>query len=124
MGTTMMLNAVRKNTASYTQNDYLYALRARELQVTLSQPTTKDFIHTVNSNMIPNCLVTKVNINTVELIFGLDLGSIKSKTTRRKPPHVNSNFTPVPEVILECYAHLALSIDMMFVNQLPMLVTI
>ena len=39
-----MVNTVKDNKRNFTNNDYLLAVRARELQVTMGRPSDKDFI--------------------------------------------------------------------------------
>jgi hypothetical protein len=57
-------------------------VKARELQVTIGQPSTKEFIRLVSKNQLPNFLITKVDIAAAEYIFGPDLGTLKGKTVR------------------------------------------
>ena len=81
-GATMVLSTISKNKDSYTHNDYLHAVRARQLQITLGQPSTKDFARIITANTILNCPVTLADINAAEFIFGPEVGSLKGKTTR------------------------------------------
>ena len=65
---------------NYTNNDYLHALRACELQITVGQPSTTTFVDLLKRNGIANCPVTLADVETAEYIFGPDIGSLKGKT--------------------------------------------
>ena len=79
--TTLVVNTVKENKKNYTNNDYLHALRARELQVTMGQPSTATFVEALKSNGLLNCQVTPADVKAAEQIFGPDIGSLKGKTT-------------------------------------------
>ena len=62
------VNTVKDNRRNFTNNDYLQAVRARELQVTVGRPSDKDFIQILKASSLPqlphgtllvptNCLV-------------------------------------------------------------------
>ena len=120
----MMLSTISKNKDSYTQNNCLHAVRARQLQITLGQPSTKNFVRIITANTILNCPVTLADIKAAEFIFGPEVGLLKGKTTRQWPPQVLNNFSHVPGTILEQYQHITLCADVMFMNWIPMLITI
>ena len=42
--TTLVVNTVKENRMNYTNNDYLWALRAQELQITMGRPSTTTFL--------------------------------------------------------------------------------
>ena len=123
-GTTLVVNTVKENKKNYTHNDYLRALRARELQVAMGRPSTATFIDALKHNAILNCPVTPTDVEAAEQIFGPDIGSLKGKTTRRNPPIVDSPITSVPVNILKRYRDVTLCVDIMYVNRVAMLVSI
>ena len=123
-GTTLVVNTVKENKKNFTHNDYLRALRARELQVTMGRPSTATFVEVLKNNGILNCPVTPADVEAAEQIFGPDIGSLKGKTTRRNPPIVDSPITSVPTSILERYRDVTLCVDIMYVNRVAMLVSI
>jgi len=55
---------------------------SRKILRVIVRPSTKHFIHLVESNLIANCPVTK-DILAAEHIFGPDIGSLTGKTTRK-----------------------------------------
>ena len=99
--TTLVVNTVAENKKKYTNNDYLCARRARELQMIVGRPSTAAFLDLLKRNVIANCPVTPADVEAAEHIFGPDIGSLKGKTTRRNPPIVESPVTPVPTNILK-----------------------
>ena len=123
-GTTLVVNTVKENKKNYTHNDYLRALRARELQVAMGRPSTATFVEALKNNGILNCPVTPANVEAAEQIFGPDIGSLKGKTTCQNPPIVDSPITSVPANILERYHDVMLCVDIMYVNCVAMLVSI
>jgi hypothetical protein len=120
----VLVNTVADNKVNYTNEDYLKAVRARELQVKIGHPSTKDFIRIVTSNQLPNCPVTRADILAAEHIFGPDVGSLKGKTVRRHPHLAKPTIKPLPPQIMSRYPNVTLAADVMHVNGIPMLVTI
>ena len=59
-----------------------------------------------------------------ERIFGPNLGALKGKTVYRRGVLVSGRIEGVPPSILERYQKVTLSIDIMFVNGIPFLLTI
>jgi hypothetical protein len=56
---TVMVNTVAENKGNHTNEDYLKALCARQLQIMIGGPNTKHFIKIVTSNQLLNCPVTR-----------------------------------------------------------------
>ena len=97
---TVLVNTVADNKAKYTNEDYLKALAARQLQIKISQPSTKQFICIVTTNQLPNCPITKADILAAKHIFGPDMGSLKGKTVRSRPHVAQPTVTPLPPQIM------------------------
>ena len=57
-------------------------------------------------------------------LFGPDVGALKGKTTRRGPPIVDSPVAVDMTSILEHYGEVTLCVDLMYVNKMPLLVTL
>ena len=119
-----MVNTVADNKSNYTVEEYSHAVLARQLQIKIGRPSTKDFIRIVTSNQLPNCPITRADILAAEHIFGPDVGSLKGKTTRKAPPRVHHQVDPLPPVVMMRYRDVALCADVMFVNGIPFLVTV
>ena len=122
--TTLVVNTVKENRMNYTNNDYLWALRARELQITMGRPSTTTFLDLLKKNGIANCPVRPADVEAAEYIFGPDIGSLKGKTTRWSPPIIDSPVTGIPVDVLKQYQKVTLCVDIMYVNKVAMLVSI
>ena len=111
--------------SSYTVRDYKRAEAARKLQVIVGRPELKDFVRYIDSNQILNSPFTRQDAITAQKIWGRDVGAIQGKTTSRKAPHVPSEVPQhIPfDVAAQCL-DIVLCIDLMFVNNLPFLITI
>ena len=103
VNTTLVVNTVAENKKNYMNNDYLCALRARELQIMVGRPSTATFVDVVKRNGSPNCPVTPADVEAAEHICGPDIGSLKGKTTQRIPPTIDSPVTTIPASILKRY---------------------
>ena len=122
--TTLVVNTVKENRSNYMNNDYLWALRARELQITMGRPSTSTFLDLLKKNGIANCPVTPDDVEAAEYILGPDIGSLKGKTTRRSPPIVDSPVIGIPGDVLKQYQKVTLCVDIMYVIKVAMLVSI
>ena len=121
---TVLINTVADNKAKYINEDYLKALAARQLQIKISRPSTKQFIHIVTTNQLPSCPITKADILASEHIFGPNMGSLKSKTVCSQPHVARPTVTPLPPQIMSQYCHITLAADVMYISRIPMLVTV
>ena len=84
----MLIIVVDDNKSKLSAHDFSRAKIARALQRRIGRPMTKDFIHYVTANLIPNCPITVHDINNTEFLWGPDLGSVKGKTTRQLSPQI------------------------------------
>ena len=57
------------------------------------------------------------------LIFGPDLAGVRGRTVRRSLDAVRTDYVQLPQVILEHYWVVVLTADVMFVNNVPFLVS-
>ena len=87
-------------------------------------PSDKDLIKILKASSLPNCPVTPRDVLITNKLFGPDIGTLKGKTTRHGPPIVDS---PVPvdiNSILKYYGEVTLCMDLMYMNKVPLLVTL
>ena len=122
---TVLITTVAGNASNYTPADYLRALLARKTQQIIWRPSMRDYIRYGENNLIPNCPVTRRDIVAAEHILGPDVGSLKGKTTRRRPLGVALyNHAPIPAGIVEQYHDVIIAVDVLYVNKLPFIATI
>ena len=121
---TALVNTVADKKSSYTNRDYLQALKARRLQNIIGRPSTSTFLELVSNKLLPDCPITRDDVVAAEDILGPNLGSLKGKTVRTDPNAARAEFVNVPRVIMERYRNVVLSGDILFVNKVPFLVTI
>lgn len=119
-----LVSTVDEIKSKYTNRDYQRAVLARKLQRIIGRPSTRQFIDIVDRNLLPNCPVTRQDIVAAEHIFGPDVGSLKGKTVRRPGFPVETQYSDVPASIMSRYRSVTLGGDIMFVNKVPILVTI
>ena len=123
-GHVFAVNTVKDNKKNFTNNDYLRAVRAQELQVTVGRPSDKDLIKILKGSSLPNCPVMPRDVLIANKLFGPDVGALKGKTTRRGPPIVDSPVSVDTTSILKYYGEITLCVDLMYVNKVPLLVTL
>ena len=85
----VLVNTVEGIKNSYTVAHYNQAKLARDIQIRIGRPSTREFIKIVTSNLLKNCPVTKDDILAAEHVFGPDVESLKGKTTRQNPPRID-----------------------------------
>jgi hypothetical protein len=118
----VLLNTVDDNKSSYTNDDYRMAVVARKLLIKLGRPSVQDFIRIVQLRQLQSCPVTVADIRAAERIFGPDVGSLRGKTTRRRPDKVDYKFSSLPVDVMPRCRHVTHTADVMFVNGIGFLV--
>ena len=56
------VNTMADNKSSYSNTDYLHALAAGKLQIKIGNPTAREFIKLASRNLLPNCPITRDDI--------------------------------------------------------------
>jgi hypothetical protein len=87
-GINCLVSTVSENRKGYTQRQFEDAKAARRLYHVMGCPGAENFKNLLRQNIIMNCPVTVDHVNIAEKIFGPDIGSLKGKTTRKKPTPV------------------------------------
>jgi hypothetical protein len=123
VGTTLV-NTVTDNQYKYSKKSYSQAVLARKLQRIIGRPSTQEYIKILSSNLLPNRPVTPGDVITANNIFGPDIGSLKGKTVRKTQKAIIESITPIPRDIHEKYKMVTLSIDIMYINNIPFLTSI
>jgi hypothetical protein len=117
----MVVATVRENTMGFTQRQFEKAKQARQLCHIVGCPTTTNFKHILRQNIIKNCPVTPEDVNIAEKIFGGDIGTLKGKSTRRRPTPVTEDLMEIPPELLDQHQDLTYCMDLMYVNGMPMM---
>ena len=117
------VQTVRGNMDGFTRREIDEARAAREAQGMMGHPTDRDFLGMVRGNMIANCPVTATAAKNAHDIFGPDLAGVRGRTVRRPPEAVRTDYVQLPRFILERYRVVVLTVDVMFVNRVPFLVS-
>jgi len=73
--------------------------------------------------MIPNCPMTKADIIRAEDIFGANIGALQGKTVRKKSTRVVTTIHELPMEIIEHHRSVMLEADIMYINEIPFVVT-
>ena len=118
-----LVNTVADNRALYTNEDYLWAVQARELQIKTGRPSLKDFLKINAENQLPSCPITKEDIMAVEHIFGLAIGGLKGKTSCLNPHALKWVVKPLEPEIMQRYRHITLCTDVIYVIGIPFIIT-
>ena len=87
-------------------------------------PSDKDLIKILNTCSLPNCPVMPRDMLIANKLFGPDIRALKGKTTRQGPPIVDPFVSVDITSILKYYSEITLCVDLMYVNKVPLLVTL
>ena len=71
-----------------------------------------------------NCPITIINIRNAKKTFGLNIGSLCRWTLQHRPDPVVLEYIAIPPEILDQNINLDITVDLMFVNKIPFLVTL
>jgi hypothetical protein len=119
----MMVNMVWGNLKGYTRHEIKKAQEARRLQGMIRNPTERELAGMVHEKLIANCPVTVQDIHNANQNFGPDLANLRGKMTRKKTEHVRVDYMGIPRDLVDMHKYVTLVADVMFVNNLPFLVT-
>ena len=121
---TVLVTTVADKANSFSNADYAQAVLARKIQKIIGRLTTRAFIYFIENNLLPNCPVNRRDVLRAEQIFGPDVGALKGKTVRRQPPRVQVDEVSLPPTIQQHYQDVTLACDIMYVNKVPLLMSI
>jgi hypothetical protein len=120
----IFLNTVEDRMSKYSQRQIKGAEKARELYGIVGYPSIADYKNMIKMNLINNCPIAIEDIKIAEDIYGPDIAALKGKTVRKKPIQVKEDFIKIPQAIKQAHKNVKLSADVLFVNKIPILVTI
>ena len=118
----LFITTVRGQGDQYTRHAYKRAQAAQHLQNISMHPASRHMSDITVSHLC-NCPITKEDVRAADDIFGPNLGSLKGKTVWCPNKHAQAGTSEVPRSILKLHRDVIVSLDIMFVNKLPFLVT-
>jgi hypothetical protein len=119
-----LINTVKENRVGYTQRQFEQAKKAQVLYHIVGTPTIERFKTLLKMNAIRNCPVTTEDVNSAKKIFGLNMSSLKGKSTFRKSTPVQEDTVEIPEELIANNCEIELCIDIMYVNECGFITTI
>jgi hypothetical protein len=123
-GNFQMVNTLEENKNVFTPRQFERAKIARDLFHSLGCPSLMNLKVAIHMNLIRDNPVTTKDVDLAEHIFGPDVGTVKGKTTRRKPLPVIDNHIKIPDELISIHADITLAIDGLTINSLKFLSTI
>ena len=119
-----MLNSEWENKFPYSERQFKMAKLARDTMSIVGRPSDNDYVSIITTNQIKNCPVLPEGIKIAKKVFGPELGTLKGKTTRKKPIPVRQDIISIPRNIKIAHRDVVIAADVMFVNTIPFFVTI
>ena len=117
----MTSESIRSN---YSRQEYETAKKTRDLHAKIGYPLAIDFKKIIKHGLVHNCDVTTKDVDNATEMFGKSIFKLKGKTTRKKPDLVIEDFVSIPKSIGKRHQDVSLCINLMFVQNLPMMVTV
>ena len=117
-----LISTVAEQAQRYTKRAYKKAKAARKMQNIVMRPGHRELMD-VTIKHLNDCPVSRADILAAEDIFGSNVGSLKGKTPRKSTAHVHGSTDGVPHDIMRIHQRITLTVDIMFVNTIPFLVT-
>jgi len=118
------VQTVCRNYEGFTKKQVQRATLARRIMGMIGAPTEHEYQGLVRQIFLQDCPITPSDIANAHKIFGPDLANIRGKMVHRKPEHVSKEIVDIPRQILSNQKHVTLLADVMFVNQVPFLVSL
>ena len=107
----------------YTKRAYQDAVTARQAQNIMMFPGVRQLYKIADQNLLRNSPINRADIRAAEDIFGPNLGALKGKTPARRSTIVSGGRDGVPPDILDRHRDLVVSMDIVFINKIPFLLT-
>ena len=84
----VLIQTVSENEKTYTKRELEYANKAKDLYIKLARPGLNDFIRLVRDGKVLNCPVTVADIHRWIAIYGVEEGTLKGRSVRKRPDAV------------------------------------
>jgi hypothetical protein len=108
----------------FTRRKVKEVQQAHEVQGMLGHPTNCIFLGMIHGGMISKCPMTTNAATNTPRIVGPDLAGIRGRAVRRPLESVTTDYVQIPQVIPEQHQLVTLAVDIIFVNQVPILVSV
>jgi hypothetical protein len=118
------IDTVEKSKQNFSKRDQNRADRVRRFQHVAAHPSDETIIYSAMTNGIKNSPITKRDVKMAYDMLGRSKYGIEGKTVRHQPDAVVTDSMPVPTTILDYYKDVTLSVDILYVNKVPFLVSI
>jgi hypothetical protein len=115
----MVVTTVEDIKRNFTKKEIDATDEARCLYVIVGRPSQKVFEEMIKTGKILNNPITLQDYRNALKIYGVDLGVLKGKTTRKKPDSIKVEIGEKPKP-----KNIVLSIDIMYFTGIPFLVTV
>ena len=100
------------------------AKAARKYLYAIGTPSIQDSITAITTNLVKNNEITLKDIEIAEKAYGLDIGSIKEKTTRRNKKESDKDKVEIPQKLICKNQYFEISVNTINVNGLTFLSSI
>ena len=118
------VTTLEENKKFYTKRQFARAKASRDFYHCMGTPSIPDLLAALWMNLVKNNPITLQDVKLAENIFGPDVGTIKGKTTRRKPLPVVQDYIEIPKELLPAQEDVTVALDGMNVNSFSFLTTI
>ena len=119
-----MIETVRKNFEGFTQKQVQDAILARDEQAMLAYPPDQEFNRMVSHKSLKNPRSKPHAISDASAIFGATRAGVRGNTVRKKPERVEADYVEIPRDFYVLHKFVTLVGDVMFVNNIPFLLTL
>ena len=118
------LQSVEKNKEGYTKRQVSRANMARSIYHMMGAPDPRVFQLALRGNFFKNCPITEEDFIISNKIYGRSVSTLKGKQKRQvAKAHVN-DWVEIPKELLQHNSVLDLCIDIMFINNVALFVSI
>eukprot|EP00957_Ditylum_brightwellii_P103060 7853835-Ditylum_brightwellii.AAC.1 len=89
----------------------------------VGRPSMSDFKNMVKMNLLSGSPVSLQDVDNAKFLFGTDVGSLKGKTTRKVPEPVTSDYTKMPQEIIDLHKNVTITANAMYINKMLFLIS-
>ena len=118
----MFVQTVRQNYEGFTKKELEKATISRESPGLIGAPSERELNYLVSRNL-DSFHVTILYVENSHKIFRPILGGVSGNNTRQNPEHVTTDYVDIPRDFLALHKYVNLVADVMFVNNIPFLIT-